>query len=656
MLKPNSVKDLLVIILSKLIKIVLFIFEIIRYPISNISIWIVGGLSYLISTNVVIETKGRDMFLMSAGLVSIIIFISNFLEKQTVDIDDKNNFYLGYNIKKLKFHDNFWLKRFNDLPVSLLFWIIAGFPIIVVCSELNFSSKQAKHIFNSLNKYIEYFKIVWVATFIVILIYSVALLIESVALSSKNFSRSNLYQTTNLYEKGKIKTKIRNYFKILFDDIFNFRLLIGVDDEYRFKIENSINYIINTGSEVSSNEDELNEFYTAAFECEAEKIDKIQKKLKKYVEIAKDEQKNHTITRLLLKRNFELLQTYYNLKWYTLSRLSVVPAELVKIAIIEKQYGHNKEYKDEFWGSFNENKLGVYEKGKEKIATNLCISKIQEIIREKFRDDHFIDELKETEIDQMVKLFDILNKIDRLFSDSYGIDNGKIYNRHFSSIFEIVFKLTINDKKKDNQFVKLFSNKMKSNYLPEYVIKERINLSKKILLSGDLIPNDILEYLLQFMDLEDIIIVLIIRLAYLDRSELRVMTIDEFKIWDRKIYECKKGNGSNILDSKEFKDKLCKEISTSNVSHFLSEEFVQWMFSSLCKEFDKENYKKFIELGEKSVRKNFSLNRYIIVRLLLSEKSYNQSMPYLFNDSERKQMKKKLDNIEDILQFKDIYI
>lgn len=46
------------------------------------------------------RNKRKRYVFMSVGLVSIITFISNFLEKQTIDIDNKDNFYLGYNIKK----------------------------------------------------------------------------------------------------------------------------------------------------------------------------------------------------------------------------------------------------------------------------------------------------------------------------------------------------------------------------------------------------------------------------------------------------------------------------------------------------------------------------------------------------------------------------
>ena len=107
-----------------------------------------------------------DYLFWSARLVSIITFISNFLEKQTIDIDNKDNFYLGYNIKKLKFHNNFWLKRFNELPVKLLFWAIAIIPIITICVELEYRSKVLNEMVEIMVAHIKYIDSIWLATFI----------------------------------------------------------------------------------------------------------------------------------------------------------------------------------------------------------------------------------------------------------------------------------------------------------------------------------------------------------------------------------------------------------------------------------------------------------------------------------------------------------
>lgn len=60
---------------------------------------------------------------------------------------------------------------------------------------------------------------------------------------------------------------------------------------------------------------------------------------------------------------------------------------------------------------------------------------------------------------------------------------------------------TIDNKNEDNEFVQLFYDEMKKKGLPEYLIIKRNEVTKNILLSGYLISNDILEYLLGFIQL-----------------------------------------------------------------------------------------------------------------------------------------------------------
>ena len=75
----------------KIVKLVLSMYAICRYPWKHISIWLSIILSYFIYKNIEVQLKGKEMFLMSVGLVSIMTFISNYLENQTVDIENKEN-------------------------------------------------------------------------------------------------------------------------------------------------------------------------------------------------------------------------------------------------------------------------------------------------------------------------------------------------------------------------------------------------------------------------------------------------------------------------------------------------------------------------------------------------------------------------------------
>lgn len=636
--------------LGKFMRLLFFVYEIVRHPIKNISIWLVGLLALLIYGSLSIEIKGKDMFFMSAGLVSIITFISNFLEKQTIDIENKDNFYLGYNIKKLKFHNNFWFKRFNELPVKLLFWIIAILPIISIGVELDYSSKVLNEMLGIIVAHIKYIDSIWLSAFIVGSFYCIALLIETVDLSRKNFSQSYLYKITNKFEKLKIKIEIEQDFEEIFNNIFNIKNILGLENNYYSNVERVINYIINKGNEVSASDSEIIEFYNIAFECEGNKIYELLNKAYKYARRETDKKIKLCIDAYLLSKILKLLELYYHIKWNTLIKLDVLPSGIMNIAIqdlgillgIETKLHGNEEYKNIFWGIYTENKYYWLRKDKEE--SNLCISKICAILEEKFRDVDFLNQYND--IDMVMKLFDVLNKIDN------QIEN----NRYLSSVYKIIFEHIIYNKNKDNEFVKLFYDKMKKHGLSEYLISKRNEVSKNILLRGGLVSNDILEYLLDFMQLEDAIVILIFRLAYAERSGRAIMKIDEFKVWESAINKLKERKDIDDLKESKFIDELCCEISKSQASHFIFEQFIKWMWSSLFEKFDENRYEEFIKLGEEGIRRNFSLDSYIIVRLLLCNYSYRTLWVSEFKEENKKQIENELCSIKDILNIKGVHV
>lgn len=80
-----------ILFLNICMRILFSTYETIRHPIKHISMWIVILVAFVIHENIVIELKGENMFLMSAGLVSIMTFkrklihINNFSEKIKTD-------------------------------------------------------------------------------------------------------------------------------------------------------------------------------------------------------------------------------------------------------------------------------------------------------------------------------------------------------------------------------------------------------------------------------------------------------------------------------------------------------------------------------------------------------------------------------------------
>lgn len=634
----------------KIVKLVLSMYAICRYPWKHISIWLSIILSYFIYKNIEVQLKGKEMFLMSVGLVSIMTFISNYLENQTVDIENKENYYLGYNIKKIKFHDNFWLKSFSTIPVRLYFWIIAGTPSIVLCSETSFQSEIFNNFFILFTTKIQYIKSSWLAVFIVSSFYCTALLIESVALSSGAFTCSYLYKTTNRYEKYKIELELKNHSQKLFKTIFSFKNIINLDRDFYANVETLISYIVNRGNEVGKTDNEKIEFYLAAFSSEQKIIDNILTRVFHYKDSEPKNNIKDIITYFFFKQRLKLLKYYYNQKWNILARLDVVPLGLIQIMEqdlqhllrIEEEMKNNKEYKAVFWGNYRKNIIYKWED--EPLKSNVCISEIIEIVEKKLSDISFLESIHTP--DNMMCVFKILNQIDSEIQGAH----------YFSDVFDIVFEHVINEKYQNDIFIKDFSEKMQNKYIPTYIHNGLRTASKHELMQGEDFSNEILEYLLRFLEFEDIVVVLIFRLAYAERSHRKIMNIEEFKIWEMVIN--KNQFRKNIMDLQKlnFINELCYELSNSYVSHFLFKEFIEWLWYSLFKTFNGNQYIEFKKLGQDRIRRNFELKSYMILRLLLVPYHEDVFSPDLFSQINKNEIVSELAEIKDILESRGIYV
>lgn len=264
---------------------------------------------------------------------------------------------------------------------------------------------------------------------------------------------------------------------------------------------------------------------------------------------------------------------------------------------------------------------------------------------EKVEDINFLNQLKD--LKDLKNLLNVLEEIDKKGKNS----------KYFSSIFSILFTRTIDRKYKDSDFINSFSKMMSAKYMPEYLKNERINRSKNILLSGEsteyLMDNNALDYLLMFMKFEDIILVLTFCLAYSERSGKEVMKIEEFKIWKKSINRQYLEENIEDLRQSEF---LCELSKDSKVSHFISEEFIKWMWDSIFKPFDENMYEEFMKLGEDGTRSNFSLDRYFVVRLLLCSYVNRSVSLYDFKEDSKYKIEKELSSIKVILENENIYL
>lgn len=186
-------------------KMLYFTYGIFRNPIKNISIWMAFVILWICLQGGEMTMNGKEMFLMATTLVSIMIFISNYLGNQTTDTGNKDNFYLGINIVKNNLYNNFWLQKFSDIPIRLFLWIIVGIPSLILCLDIEFKINWMNKFIWFINNNLKEIKSVWLSVFIVNTFYHIAVLIEAFALAKNNFSISRFYISSREYDKYKTR-------------------------------------------------------------------------------------------------------------------------------------------------------------------------------------------------------------------------------------------------------------------------------------------------------------------------------------------------------------------------------------------------------------------------------------------------------------------
>ena len=91
-------------------QLIMFFIDIVLHPIKNISCIFIVVLYVLLEKANIDKLSGKDMFLFSVGMDTVLIFIVSFLQSVTVEANNKEKFYLGYNLKR-NLYNNFWIKR-----------------------------------------------------------------------------------------------------------------------------------------------------------------------------------------------------------------------------------------------------------------------------------------------------------------------------------------------------------------------------------------------------------------------------------------------------------------------------------------------------------------------------------------------------------------
>lgn len=495
---------------------------------------------------------------------------------------------------------------------------------------------------------------------IVICFYCAAILIEAVCLSRSSFVRSRLYDSKNWMAKYIIKCEIEEQFKSEFKNLFN-RVK---HDELVMKSKEITNFIFAKAGDVTSNEKEFIDYIKIVYLQESDVISTIFKKIETSIKSINEDRCTGLLKEIriyTLKKRLEKLKWYYVGKWNWIDNSNIIPPifllitnyDLTRLLNLERKFNNSKKgsfqiYREVFWHVYYNNQFYSVNNDIKK-EENICIAQIVDKTRESFKDCNFYQKLND--LHNPYNIFKILNELNDVTGNT----------SYLSNIFEVTFECLLDSIKDENlknksKFLSNFREELTSQYYDKFLLEEASKYSYKKMMSGSGISNSEIEYLLNFLDLKNIIISLIFRLAYNERSNRSIMSVDEFRIWKSRIRDLNYDEMNNIgyLKKQNYANELCKAIKQSNISHFIFNNFLLWIWESLFTNFDSKKYKEFQKLGDDGIRRDFSLASYIILRILLLQNKYCRFNISIFTDKEKKGIEKELASIQDILKKENI--
>lgn len=646
----EKIKNVLCDLIYRLGQLIMFFIDIVLHPIKNISCIFIVVLYVLLEKTNIHKLSGKDMFLFSAGMVTVLTFIVSFLQSVTVESNNKEKFYFGYNLKR-NLYNNFWIKRLYEMNIKLFLWLIFIIPCLRIATNYHYE-------YTILNNFIDFIKkkennlyCIWVSIIVVVCIYFAAILIESIDITKNKFRLSNFYAARNEMTKNIIELEVekeyRNYFKNALNN--------SVERFYNFynqiNVYNLMRYIFRRANEVTDTQDEFNEYLNHVFNAENDCVDEIFIKIDDLIKsICKI--KNPYIKKIKvrsLKKYFKKLKSYYVKKWNSIKQSSyykysflaickIINNDLIGVTDLEDKFINKIEdedikkiYKDLFEDDCS-NEMIFRDS---KMVGNICISRIIAVLIEMCKKKEMYEELNFN--NDIYIIFNTLNL-------RHDLKN------YISKVFEYIFDYILKCENRNNNFTKEFCNILKSNYCDQYkyIINEAKKCSYKEIMSGNNISDFQLSWLLSLLNNNDVVVALIFGLAYAERSGKDYMSVSAYKIWGEKINKLIYKNILGELNDDRYIDEIIKKIEESYVSHFIYPKFIKWLCKSLFVNFDSVMYHEFKELGDKGIRNNFGLCSYMILRSLLRGKAniYNS---LLFTEDENKEIQKELLPIKEII-------
>ena len=592
----------------------------------------------------------KDIMLRySVGLVTIIIFLTEYMSSNTMKVDD-NEYFAGYNLKNIKFYGNKIFNIYSKIALKPILLSIFSIPLVFYFKDwINLNIRELQPY-----KYLHMvginLKILWLSTFVMCTLILFAVLIESVDFTKERFSYSYRYKSLYGDEKIEIERKVIDNFRKEFDDLLEIALLNVSLKDFKKLSDNLISKILIQGKSYCKDAYDYQVFIENAFLCEKRIIKDLINKL----EFNRDMGKSNSIKEIMDSETFRILvylDAYFDTKWSIIDKnnpninilISFAEKDLDNIRLFSyylsnkeiKDYDYNKEIAIIQNSDYRDNYIRLFGIGNfliDKII-NLLILKIEKLDYFKLINPH--------------EIHDILTHLCKLSIDNKAIKNKT--EQLFNTIFTTILHSGIDDYW-DNG---LIYNDLKAD---KYMIKDlRYKYVKEKLLEYDSIDTNKLILMLDSIDKITAIAILFTILTNYKTSKDLKYDLDNYKVWRDKITTFQRYEDKDELNNYKFVDKIWDEIIKIAKPYDIDKESFAKIWLSLFDDLDRDAIDKrheFIINKNSVVMIGFS--NYMVLKLMLSRMINELIDLREYEENEKSYLRNGLYRIKDVLNYEQI--
>lgn len=587
--------------------------------------------------------KATTILGLSVGLDTVLIFISEFLEYKIAGDYEKKNYYLGRNVVYKKYYDDFWLIILRAFPIRLFLWIIAILPVILLLPKVPSSTGLFDCFLSLTRDYEHILGSIWGASYFVVSLLCVAVLIESIALNREVFDGKGIYSEK---QKKQVKEDIRNMVYFYYSQHFKktitpFQVFACKKYEIKISVEDLVGNLIQESINATKKEiDEFSEYLNIIFYCEYERLIKYASKI---------HANSKLIRKIKKEKVLSFVRRYYKDKWEYLDSL---PKELMPsinwlkmacydvhvLQILEKEFTNDDYYLSLYWGKL-ERRCRICSVNKDN-ESNTILSLIIEVLHNQLERKDYFDSL-DNSTSTISNLFERIDSFETAeASRTNEISNSRVKNEYGYDLFKTLYDKTIDAKQWNKNSTKEIRDYLSSNNVSAYTHNMIVRASIEVIAEQHEFSLDALKYILQFIDYELLVALLLFRLADINRSGKGTMKVDEHLIWYEALEKYTYHN--NSLNNDQI-SRVCAFLSESHASHYMIDPFVNWICKSLNSTIDDSLYTSFINV----MKPGFSFASYAIFKLTMGDNYSFRSIPAM---SKCKEVQKQLKCIEDILK------